>query len=57
MSLGTILLIGAILAFAVTASAAMALQFREDPPRGTIPALGIGALVGISSLAAYIAQA
>ena len=57
MTLGTILLIGAILAFAVTASAAMALQFREDPPAGTIPALAIGAFVGISSLALYIGQA
>ena len=57
MTLGTILLIGAVLAFAVTVSAAMALQFRKDPPTGTVPALGIGALVGIFSLAAYIVQA
>lgn len=57
MTLGGILLMASMLALAVTVWAAMVLQFREHPPAGTLPALGLGALTGMCSLAAYIAQA
>lgn len=56
MRLSDFLLLIAIVAFAVTASAAMILQFREDPPKGTGAVLLVSALFGMSTLTAYIAQ-